>query len=152
MQQQLISLNTDLSKLKDEGYQLEVCGGHLLVRHIPYVNSSKEVRYGVLVCVLNLISPQKLGPPPDHTMYFQGETPCFADGSPYSSIINNSQTQHLSSDITVNHFFSSRPVSGRYLDYYEKVVTYATILTTQANIIDTTASPKVIELNKQEEI
>jgi hypothetical protein len=152
MQQQLISLNTDLKRLQDEGYLLEVYGGHLLVRHIPYVSPSKEVKYGVFVCVLNLISPQKLGPPPDHTMFFQGETPCLADGSVYTAIINNSRTQQLSSDIIVNHYFSCKPLSGRYTDYYEKVVTYAMILATQANIIDKSATPKINENNKQERI
>src|SRR5690242_19173715 len=34
--QQLISLSPDLKRLRDEGYNLEIRGGHLLVKDVPY--------------------------------------------------------------------------------------------------------------------
>jgi hypothetical protein len=34
--------------------KIETHGGHLIVRHVPYVNKSKEVRFGVLVTELTL--------------------------------------------------------------------------------------------------
>ncbi|CAN5137015.1 hypothetical protein BH11BAC5_BH11BAC5_09730 [soil metagenome] len=76
MQQQLISLNSDLNQLFVEGYDLVVNGGYLLVHHIPYVTLSKQINYGTLVCVLTYASPSKISPPADHTIYFVGETPC----------------------------------------------------------------------------
>ncbi len=143
MQQQLINLNPDLQRLVDEGYQVEISGGqYLLVHHIPYVNSSKEVKYGTLVCVLNLASATKLSPPGDHTIFFTGETPCGTDGRALSSIINNSNVQRLTETITVHHYFSSKPSSGNYPNYYEKIRTYSEILASQARAIDKDVTTK----------
>lgn len=131
-----ISHSPDLNKLNEEGYQLEIDGGFLLVHHIPYLNATKQIRYGVIICVLNLASPNLAGVPPDHTAYFKGETPYNSEGQPLNAIINNSATQQLTSTILVNHFFSSKPSSGKYKDYYEKIRTYSEILSSQAQAVD----------------
>ena len=142
MQQQLINHSPDLTRLQDEGYQFEVCGGHLIVHHIPYVTLTKEVKYGSLVCTLTLASPTRTAKPPDHTIYFSGETPCHADGSALIEIINNSARQQLSESIVVNHYFSSKPKSGNYENYYEKIRTYSEILSAQAKVIDNQVTTK----------
>jgi len=142
MQQQLISLNSDLNQLFVEGYDLVVNGGYLLVHHIPYVTLSKQINYGTLVCVLTYASPSKISPPVDHTLYFVGETPCNSDGVPLNSIINNSQQQQLTVEILVNHYFSSRPLSGNYANYFEKIRTYAEILSIHAKFFDNSVTTK----------
>ena len=38
-----INRSPDLKLLVDEGFEIEVKGGHLIVHHIPYVNSSREI-------------------------------------------------------------------------------------------------------------
>lgn len=140
MQLQQISHSPDIKRLLDEGYEIEVCGGHLLAHHIPYLNSSAEVKYGTLVCVLTLIGPTRVGTPPDHTIYFQGETPHNADRTPINSIINNSRLQKLTENITIHHYFSSKPKSGNYPNYFEKIRTYSEILSAQARAIDNTVT------------
>jgi hypothetical protein len=142
MQQQLISLNPDLNRLQEEGYDIEVKGGHLVVRQIPYATPSKNVAYGKLVCVLNYATPTKISTPPDHTIFFCGETPCNADGEPLVAIINNSNRQQLTSELLVTHYFSSKPSSGNYPNYYEKIRTYAEILSINAKAIDITVTTK----------
>ena len=142
MQLQLINHNPDLKRLEDEGYQLEVCGGHLLVHHIPYLNSLLEIKYGTLVCVLTLASANKVAKPQDHTIYFIGEIPCSTDGTAMTAIINNSNTQQLSEGITVNHYFSSKPASGNYENYYDKIRTYSEILLSQAISIDNSVTAR----------
>lgn len=142
MQQQLINLNLDLKQLWDEGYELEICGGHLLVHHIPFVNSARQIKYGTLVCLLTLASTTRVSRPQDHTAYFCGETPCSADGSPLIAIINNSTTQKLTETITVNHYFSSKPSSGYYNSYYDKIRTYVEILSAQAKALDVTVTAR----------
>lgn len=136
MQQQLINLSPDIKRLLDDGYELEISGGHLLVHHIPYVNKNKDIDYGSLVCILNKVGPNRIGAPHDHTIYFRGQVPCHADGTSMDSIINNSNEQQLTPSILVNHYFSSKPKTGKYKDYYEKVRTYAEILTAQAREIN----------------
>ena len=143
MQQKLINHSPDLLRLQDEGFDLEISGGqHLQVHHIPFLNSKLEIKYGTLVCVLTLVSPTRIAPPQDHTAYFCGEIPCDIDGQPLTAIINNSTNQQLSESILVNHFFSSRPLSGNYTNYYDKIRTYSEILCCQAKAMDNTVSPK----------
>ena len=54
MSQQLISLSPDLQRLRDDGFDLEIKSGYLLVKNVPYVNSRKEVSFGTLVSELTL--------------------------------------------------------------------------------------------------
>jgi hypothetical protein len=142
MQQQLISLNPDLNRLQEEGYDIEVKGGHLVVRQIPCVNPSKSVTFGTLICVLTYASPTKISMPPDHTIFFNGETPCNVNGQPLDAIINNSNRQQLSNELLATHYFSSKPLSGNYPSYYEKIRTYAEILSIHAKAIDSTVTTK----------
>lgn len=146
MQPQLISHSPDLLKLWEAGYDMEIKGGqYLLVHQIPYVNESKELMYGSLVCVLTLSSPNRVGTPPDHTIFFAGEKPCNSEGIPLNAIINGSNTQILADGVVVNHYFSSRPITGNYPDYYEKIRTYAEILSIEAKGIDVSVTCKPIK-------
>lgn len=142
MQQQQINLNDDLGKLRDAGYDLEVDGGHLLVHQIPYVNADKKIKFGTIVTVLTYASPNIIGLPQDHTVYFKGEIPCDHNGEQLSSIINNSTTIQLTEKIVVNHYFSSKPKSGNYPNYFEKIRTYGEILSAQAKALDPSVSAK----------
>ena len=124
---------------------MEINGGQfLLVHQIPYVNQSKKVMYGSLVCILTLSSPNVIGIPQDHTIFFTGEVPCNSDGIPLSAIINNSNTQVLAPNVIINHYFSSKPIEGNYPNYFEKLRTYAEILSVEAKAIDidVTSKPK----------
>lgn len=150
MQQQLINLSPDLKKLQDEGYQIEVKGGgHLVAHHIPYVNLNKEVKFGVLVCPLTLASPTRTGIPPDHTISFCGELPCDSKGNPLTAIINHSNPTPLTEGIIANHYFSSKPVTGNYPNYYDKIRTYAEILSIHAKEIDNTVTTKPNKINEK---
>jgi hypothetical protein len=142
MLQKLISHSPDLQRLDAEGYELEVNGAYLLVHHIPYVDSGKLVKYGTIVTALTLATPERTASPRDHTVYFCGEAPCHADGQPLQAIINNSVEQQITPAIRINHYFSSKPLSGKYTDFYEKIRTYAEIMGAQARIIDASASSK----------
>lgn len=143
MLQQLINHSPDIKKLVDDGYDLEIIGGaYLLARNIPFVTSTRQVSYGTIVTVLTLVAPNQVGVPPDHTVYFIGDKPCDAQGQPLMSIINSSGNQQLATDIQINHYFSSKPISGNYRDYYEKVRTYAEILSAQAKILDPQVSAR----------
>ena len=148
MLHQLISHSPDIQQLAVEGYDLEVNGAHLLVHHIPYVNASKEVKYGTIVTALTLASPNRTAPPQDHTVFFCGEKPCNAQGQPLISIINSSGDQQITSSVLINHYFSSKPVTGNYVDFYEKIRTYAEIMGAQARIIDPVASARPLGKHK----
>lgn len=146
MQPQLTNHNPDMLRLWEAGYDMEFIGGqYLLVHQIPYVSTNREVLYGTIVCTLALRTPQVIAPMGDHTVLFIGETPCHVDGRPYNEIIINSTRRQLVPGIMVNFQFSSKPKgSGKYPDYYEKVRTYAEILSAPAKAIapSVTSRPK----------
>lgn len=141
MSQQLISRNPDLKRLRDEGYDIEVKAGHLVVKHVPYVNSSKEVHYGTLVSEISL-KGDVTTTPATHVVHFAGEYPCDINGMPIEKIRNQSQPQILGEGLAIQHSFSSKPTGG-YKDHHEKMTTYVSILSNQARSIDAsvTATP-----------
>lgn len=134
MSQKLISRNPDLQRLQDEGYEVEVRSGYLVLISVPYVNSRCEVAMGTLVTDLTLNGDQTQRPG-DHQVWFAGEYPCNRDGSSISAIKNTSGTQTLCDGLVVNHRFSCKPPGG-YPDYYEKMTRYVEIISNPARAID----------------
>jgi len=121
--------------LRNEGYNLCVNGAFLLVNDIPYVNARREIQRGMLIFQLNLTADVAMVPP-DHTAYFSGDTPCDSQGQPLVSIINNSEKKELMPELIAHHYFSAKPRSGAYTDYYEKVTLYVAMLSGHAQVID----------------
>jgi molybdopterin/thiamine biosynthesis adenylyltransferase len=145
MQHQLISLNPDLKRLRDEGYEIEIKGGYVCIHHIPYVNSKKQVAYGTLVTDLNLVKPKTLGEPKDHTMYFSGEAPCHKDGTQQDEFINSQQNTPLVEGLIGNYYLSSKPASGKYTSYYEKITRYASLIAAPAVSLDPDATARTYQ-------
>ena len=140
MSQQLISLSPDLLRLQNEGFDIEVRSGHLLLKGVPYVNAQRELHSGTLVTVLQ-VNGDRTGPPHDHTLYFIGDHPCNADGSEIRGIKNATRQQELAPGLTVNHRFSAKPKpSGKYRDYHHQLTTYAALITGPARQINPAAS------------
>lgn len=154
MSQQLISRSPDLKQLRDEGYDIEVKSGHLLVKQVPYVTPERKVKYGTLVTPIGDVAGDRTRPPGDHTAYFAGETPCHADGTPFSHIIE-SQQRTLAEGLVVNLRFSSKPIGGSYPDYHAKMTTYVNMLAAQAQRIDSNVNAQpypVIETGEEESV
>jgi hypothetical protein len=143
MSQQLINHSPDLKRLRDEGYEIEVRGGYLLIHHVPYVNNSKVVQLGTLVTNLTMAG-NVTARPNTHVIYFSGEHPCNMDGTIITAIQHSSQPQNFGNNIVVNHSFSNKPAEG-YPDYYQKVKRYAEIIAAPAKAIDDTATEKTFK-------
>lgn len=138
MSRQLINRSADLSRLVDDGYEVDVRHGHLVMSGVPYVTSTRAVRLGTLISPLELAG-DVTARPSDHVVHFAGEYPCRADGSPITQITHQSSDQTLAPGIVSNHSFSSKPASG-YTDYHHKMTSYAAILVSQAQAIDENAT------------
>lgn len=142
MSRKLVARSPDLKRLQDEGFDLQLVGTHLLVRQVPYVNVSKEVKRGTLVSVLEVHQDSTIKPT-DHTAYLIGERPCDASGTELTIIVGDN-TQQLAQGVDVNFRFSSKPTHGRgYADYHDKITTYVKILMHEARAIDSTATALV---------
>ncbi len=137
MSQQLINHSQDLKRLRDEGYEIEVRGGYLLIHHIPYADQNKEIQYGTLVTTLHNIQ--------DHVISFIGDNPCEIDGTVITAIQHSNTGTVLNNQITVNRSFSNKPAAG-YPNYYEKVKRYADIISAPAKYLDSLVTEKTFKV------
>ena len=140
MPPQLISRSPDLQRLADEGYEIEVRGGYLLLKHVPYVTEECAVERATLVSALDLAG-DVAAPPGTHVVMFTGSAPCNSAGKPLSNIIQAAGQWDLGGSLVARHKFSSKPAAG-YADYYEKMSTYAEILSGYAQAIDPAATAR----------
>jgi hypothetical protein len=142
MSQKLFSLNPDLRKLREEGYFVQIRGGLLVMREVPYVDAEKRVRVGTLVTSLDLAG-DTTRKPGSHVVHWDGDFPCRADGTPLREIAHQSQAFNLGHGVTAQHSFSSKPKPDGYPDYFEKMSTYASILAGPAAVLQPGISPRV---------
>lgn len=136
MSQRPISRSADLKKLREEGYDLEIRSGCLLVKDVPYVNSHKEAKRGILVMKL-VLADDETARPDDHIAYFSGDYPCNEDGTEIAKIKHTSGERSLAEGVVIQHSFSAKPKPHDfYPDYYAKVTWYVSILSGPAWRID----------------
>ena len=140
MSQQLINHSPDLKRLRDEGYEIEIVSGLLVIRNVPYVNTQREVKRADLISTLILTGNQSARPD-THVVNFTGEHPCDKDGNKLTKIVNASNTTQLAGGIKAQHTFSSKPKEG-YRDYYDKMTTYIAILSSPAQAVDSRIDAK----------
>jgi hypothetical protein len=143
MSQKLISLSPDLKKLRDEGYEVEVRQGHLLIHSVPYVNVNKQILLGTLVSDLTMAGDVTTKPG-SHVAYFKGEFPCSLDGVPIGQIKHVSSKKSLAAGIEVDHSFSNKPSAG-YTDYHQKMTQYMRIISHPAMALDSNVSPQTFK-------
>lgn len=144
MSQQLISRSDDLRRLRDDGYEIEVRDGFLLIGHVPYVNAEAKVKYGTLVSTLTLAG-DVTAKPDTHVTTFAGEAPCDQHGQILNQILIGSDRQQLADGLDIDHMFSSKPAAG-YADYYDKMTTYVNIISGPARARDPAATPQTFRL------
>ena len=149
MSESLISRSPDLRRLQDDGYEIEVRSGHLLMKSVPYVSADRSVNRGTLVSELTLAGDVTTSPG-THIAMFIGEMPCDPEGNQLSQIHHSSEKTDLGGGLVVHHQFSSKPKEG-YPDYYEKMVSYESIISGQAQVIDPTATARTFSVMESTE-
>ena len=153
MSQKLISHSPDLKRLQDQGYSIEVRSGYLLLSLVPYVTKTREIKLGTLISTLTLAG-NITAKPDNHVVLFAGETPCDQEGLQLGKIINSSRRRELGNGLIADHRFSHKPEDG-YRDYYEKMTTYANILSEYAQKIDPSVSTQsfgVVEAQDEDSV
>ena len=143
------SLSPDLKRLRDEGYFVQIRGGFLIMREVPYVNAQRKVQTGSLISSLTLAG-DVTRPPDTHVVHFDGDYPCGANGAQIRQISHHSGDMDLGSGLTAKHSFSSKPANG-YADYYHKMTTYAAILSGPAEVLNPDATPRAFRVPEDEE-
>ena len=140
MSQSLTSRSSDLRALLDDGYEMEIKSGHLVIWNVPYVNSRSQVRRGALVSTLDLAGDVTTRPS-THVAMFSGEYPCDREGRELEKIRHHSRRQTICTGLAVDHSFSSKPVDG-YNDYHHKMSTYVAIISSHAEALDPTVTSR----------
>lgn len=132
----LTSRNPDLARLVQDGYELAVLHGHLVITGVPYVNGSGEIRLGTLVSDMSSISDDTTASPiQQHVAMWAGEHPCDSQGKVLEHMRHASNEQVLGPGLTTNHSFSKKPPEG-YRDYHHKMSTYVAMIERHAQKLD----------------
>lgn len=135
----VVSRSPDLRRLHQEGYDIEIRSGYLLVKHVPYATSAGEVAYGTLITELSVSGTATIRPA-THVVSFSGGIPCDNHGQQLPHI-NGTGESRLADGLTAHCTFSSKP-SGGYADYYTKMTTYANMISGPAQAINPAATPR----------
>lgn len=134
MSHSLISRSPDLKRLRDEGYEVEVRAGYLLVHSVPYVNAQGETALGMLVSDLALAG-DVTSAGGSHIAHFVGDHPCDLAGAQIVQIKHATANFPLAGGIVAQHAFSNKPVGG-YRDYHHKMTRYIEIISAPARSRD----------------
>ena len=111
---------------------------------------SVQVRTGSLISSLSL-SGEMTRAPDTHVVHFDGDYPCRADGTPIGEISHASGKFELGNGVIAKHTFSSKPAEGYLQSYYEKMTTYASILSGPAAVLKSGANPRTFSAPEDEE-
>jgi len=139
MSQKPTNPNPDIQRLIDEGFEVDFQHGHVLIHSVPHVGPNREVVLGVIVSEYDTV-----GKPKDHTVWFQGESPCTHDGRPLQHLVIDSTRHRLFDQFEVTHRFSNKQsdVPDFPADYYIKLVHYINMLRGHARVIDPNADAR----------
>ena len=130
-----ISRNGDLRRLREDGYDVDIVNGHLLVRGVPYVTSKREIARGAISARALRLEGDKTLSPEDHVVRFIGEFPCDKDGNRISNIGGSEETVTIAQCLVATTLLSSKPAGG-YKDYYEMMTRYIEIIENEAKALD----------------
>lgn len=132
--------SADLQRLQDDGYEIEVRAGNLLIGHVPFRNAEGAVAYGTFVCPLDLAG-NVTAQPNDHVLRLTGGVPHDEDGNKWMSIIADESPMNVAG-LTTSATLSQKPLGGdgKFRDFHHKMTTYVGILAGPARRIDADAT------------
>jgi hypothetical protein len=137
MSRRLFSHNTDLQRLRTDGYFVQIVDEKFLViRNVPYVTEQKLVALGTLVTALELAGDVTRKPVSDHTVFFDGDPPCDALAVKMQ-LGSVGPRRELAPAVWARHQLSQKPEGG-YADYHHKMSTYHAMLAAPAHVVDPT--------------
>ena len=129
MFQELASHNNDIERLLEKGYAIAEDHGYLVVRDIPYLDSTGELRVGAIVTKLVDVDGKTVKQD-DHQIFFAGSHPHQLDGTAINGLAGGTTQLALtaSPDVIVQRSFSNKPDRGYFLDFFEKIESYVAII------------------------
>lgn len=132
MSRRPIALSADLLRLQNEGYELEIVNGHLLIKQIPYVDHNKAIRRGILLSKLKLAG-DRTEKPDHHVAYWIGDHPCHSTGEKIRAFENFSTPPAIAENLQPDFIFSAK---ADYRDYHHKMTCYISRIAGEATKLD----------------
>lgn len=130
----LASRNSDLQRLLEKGYALAIDSNYLVVRDIPYLDSSGELQWSAFVGKVVFEDQNKVRPE-DHQIHFAAPRPFGLDGQVVRGLGGGDGQLALSvhcSDVVVSQRFSHKLKEGgqprAYIDHFEKIESYVAMV------------------------
>ena len=133
------SRSPDLKRLRDEGYFVQIRGGLLIMREVPYVNERREVLTGGLISSLNMAGDQTQTPD-THCRPFRRGLP-LRRGRQCNRGHRPSQSQQRPRARPRGATPVLEQTDGGYADYHHKMTSYANILSGPAEVLKPGVSP-----------
>jgi hypothetical protein len=140
MSMTLVARSSDLTKLVEEEYDLEIRDGNLLVHHVPYVNADGQVARCILVSELSTNGEHTITPG-RHEVWIVGEVPHDHQGRKIS-IIADEDVLDYGNGLVASCRLSGKPHNRLPTDYHEKIENYVDILGRYARAITPSATHK----------
>lgn len=137
MSMTLVARSPDLARLVEEGYDVEVRGGNLLVHHVPYVTSEHTVEYAILVSELSSNGEQTIAPG-RHEIWVVGGVPHDHQGNKF--LIADEETLDYGGGLVACCRLSGKPGGQMPRDYHHKISNYVDVLGRYARVIDPDAT------------
>lgn len=128
--------DADLGRLLEDGYDVRIEGGHLIVGRVPYVTAAGAVDYGSLVYPVT-VSGDQIVSGTDHRIWFTGSAPYDAQARPL--VIATAEQRFVTDQLQASFMLSTKPGTG-YTDEYDKVTAYVRILSHPARTLDQTVT------------
>lgn len=125
--------SADLKRLRDEGYNIALVNGLLIVSDVPYVAPDLAVKRGQLRIMLRMAGNATL-PPDYHAVGWDGEQPSDAMGAPLAGMgaLGGPRVGGQGPSFTLCH----KPDGREFHDYHELVTSYVNMLGQSAILID----------------
>src|SRR6185437_14205050 len=135
MSRRPIDRSPELKKLRDEGFDIEVVDGYLLMHDVPYVNGKREVKRGILMAALDLTN-DVAQPPQDHQAKWAGDCPCNEDGTIMKGLGPTEAPMVISGHRVKWNFSCKLKPADKYDDFHHKMSHYAVKISGPAQAID----------------
>lgn len=124
----------DLRRLVEKRYSLSIISAHVVVNDVFYLDTQGQCQKGRLAASLNHPTPETLGAPHNHQMYWSGSQPYYRDGSAIPLGTGGVVTVQVG-DTTYTRHLSIKPLppaEEKYSTYSEMIEHYVAVISAPA--------------------
>ena len=134
----LVDRSGDLTRLVEEGFDVEIRAGNLLIHHVPYVTSTGKASHCILISELTTNGESTVAPG-RHEVWVVGDPPHDHLGNKLTIVIEEGNFDY-GDGLVASCRMSGKPHGAHPTDYHQKITTYVRVLGGYARAIDATST------------